>query len=232
LSRKHRRPSALQPPQFSTTVPLAAQTVALLETCATYTEQAWIDQHFDSQSAEDVCFERLDVRGGSFHDAALRLLQATDCRFDTTDFANCALEKAYLRRIEFLGCRLIGIKIGDADLEDIRFSRCNARLLRCWASSCKSIRFDQCALQEASFDGSNLAGAVFYKCDLIGADFRNTNLEGADLRGSTLAGIQIQSKDLKGAIIDPAQALELVQLLGVIVRPEDQAPELPVSGRP
>jgi len=164
---------------------------------------------------------QLDVRNGSFHDAVLPLLQATDCRFTTTDFANCALEKAYLRRVEFIGCRLIGIQISDADLQDIRFSRCNARLARYWTSSCKAMRFEQCALEEASFVGSNLAGAVFANCDLRGADFRNTNLSGADLRGSTLTGMQVHSKDLKGAIIDPRQALELIELLGVIVRAED-----------
>lgn len=220
MTRKQPRSSAVQPPQL--VVPPEPQTVDFLETRAAYTQQVWQGLRFDTQSAEDVSFEQLDVRGGSFQDAELPLLQAADCRFDTTDFANCSLDKAYLRRVEFVGCRLIGIKLCDADLQDVRFSRCNARLARYWTSSGKSIRFEHCALQEASFDGSNLSGAVFYKCDLSGADFRNARLKGADLRGSTLTGIQVHGKDLAGVIVDPAQALELIQLFGVVVRPEDK----------
>ena len=35
------------------------------------------------------------------------------------------------------------------------------------------------------------------------------------------AGIKINSNDVAGAVIDPIQALELIQLLGVVVRAED-----------
>lgn len=223
MSRTQRRASGVQPPQFSAPLPSEPEIVTLLEPRAAYAQQLWADLHFDTQSAEDVSFERMDVRSSSFHDAALPLLQAADCRFDTSDFAGCMLDKAYLRRVEFIGCRLIGLQVNDADLEDIRFSRCNARLARFWTSSCKATRFEHCALQEASFDGSNLAGAVFFKCDLSGADFRNAKLKGTDLRGSTLAGIRADSKDLAGAIIDPTQALELIQRFGLTVRPEDAA---------
>ena len=221
MNRKRRNPSAVQPPQFSNAASSDPQTVTSLETHATYAQQLWVSLRFDSQEAEDVSFEQLDVRNSSFQNANLPLLQSADCRFDSTDFANCSLHKAYLRRVEFTGCRLTGLKLTDADLEDIGFSRCNARLARCWTSTGKAIRFEHCALQEASFDGSNLSGAVFYKCDLSGADFRNAKLKGTDLRGSTLSGIKINSKDLAGVIIDPTQALELIQLFGVAVRPED-----------
>lgn len=221
LNRKRRTPSSIQPPQLSNAASSNPQIVQFLEARATYAQQLWINLHFDTQEAEDVAFEQLDVRQASFQEADLPLLQSADCRFDSTDFANCSLDKAYLRRVEFTGCRLVGLKLTDADLEDVLFSRCNTRLARCWTSTAKAVRFEHCALQEASFDGSNLSGAVFYKCDLSGADFRNAKLKGADLRGSTLSGIQINSKDLAGAIIDPAQAIELIQLFGVTVRPED-----------
>lgn len=221
MNRKRRAAFGMQPPQLDTSA-LAAVQVAQLETRGSYAQQLWQNLRFDAQEAEDVAFEQLDVRSGSFQEAELPLLQIADCRFDTTDFANCSLGKAYLRRVELLGCRLLGLKLTDADLEDVLFSRCNARLLRCWTSSAKSLRFEHCALQEASFDSSNLAGAVFYHCDLSGADFRNAKLRGADLRGSTLSGIQINSQDLAGIIIDPSQAIELIQLFGVTVRGEGE----------
>lgn len=221
MNRKHRRSPGVQPPQLPAAGAAEAQAAEFLEPRAAYVKQIWVGSRFDAQAAEDVSFDQLDLRNASFQEANLPLLQAADCRFDTCDFASCALDKAYMRRVEFNGCRLLGLKLADADLEDVRFSRCNARLARCWTTRCKSIRFEHCALQEASFDGSNLAGVVFYKCDLSGADFRNTKLKGADLRGSTIAGIKIDSKDLAGVIVDPNQALELIQLFGVTVQPEE-----------
>lgn len=221
MNRKSRRPAGIEPPQLAPDMP-AVDDIAELEARASYTQQVWAAPQCAAQSAEDVSFDQLDVRGGSFNAAELPLLQMADCRFDTTDFASCALEKAYVRRAEFVGCRLVGLQIGNADLADVRFVRCNARLLRCWESTAKSLRFEHCALQEASFDGSDLSGAVFAHCDLSGADFRNARLKGADLRGSTIAGIKLNSRDIAGAIIDPGQALELIQLFGVVVRSEEE----------
>lgn len=221
MSRQRRSASGVQPPQLARAGAAEPQEITRLESRAAYGQQLWVGPRFDAQAAEDLSLEQIDVRGGSFQEAELPLLQCADCRFDATDFASCALHKAYLRRVEFSGCRLVGLKLTDADLADIRFSRCQARLARCWTSRCKAVRFEHCALQEASFDGSDLSGAVFYKCDLSGADFRNARLKGADLRGSTLSGIQVNSKDLAGVIVDPAQALALIQLFGVTVLAED-----------
>lgn len=220
MNRKHRRATSIQPPQFGTLAEDEAMPEVLVPRAA-YTQQRWFNPQFAAQQADDVALAELDIRQGSFAAAELSLLQATDCRFDTTDFASCSLNKAYIRRVEFAGCRLIGLQLTDADLEDVRFSRCNGRLARFWSSSLKSVRFEHCTFPEASFDGSNLTGAVFYKCDLRGADFRNARLKGADLRGSLLAGLQVHSNELAGVIIDPAQALDLIQLLGVTIRAEE-----------
>ena len=113
---------------------------------------------------------------------------------------------------------MIGMTAVDADMTDVRFSRCNLTLARCWTSTYRSARFEHCALQEASFDGSDLSGAVFSKCDLTKADFRNAKLKKTDLRGSILTGIQINLRDLAGRIAvheadlnDFGSTLEVVQ---------------------
>ena len=115
-----------------------------------------------------------------------------------------------LRRNEFTGCRMLGMKLMDTDLQDVSFAACNAQLLRCWTSQLKAVRFEHCNFREASFDGTDLSGVVFYKCDLSQADLRNTKLKGTDLRGSTITGMQVLGKDLAGVIIDPGQALEFI----------------------
>lgn len=168
-----------------------------------------------------MSLEQVSARNVSFQGAELPLVQLADCRFEAGDFASCTLDKAYMRRVELIGCRLLGATLAEADLRDVLFARCNANLAHFWNTRFRAVRFEHCTLHEASFDGADLTGAVFYKCDLSGADLRNTRLKGADLRGSSLAGIKINSNDVAGAVIDPIQALELIQLLGVVVRAED-----------
>ncbi len=221
MRSKQRATPQTQPPQFDHPQPSDPTAIEMLESQTGYARQLWAGIRFDSQTAEDISFEQLIVRGASFQHAELPLLQASDCRFDSADFASCVLNKAYFRRVELLGCRLMGMTLTDADLADVRFSRCNLSLARCWSSTYRTVRFEHCSLQEASFDGSDLSGAIFTKCDLTKADLRNTKLKQTDLRGSIITGIQINAKDLAGAIIDPSQAIELIHLLGVIVQPED-----------
>jgi uncharacterized protein YjbI with pentapeptide repeats len=90
--------------------------------------------------------------------------------------------------------------------------------MRIWTTRCRTVRFEHCALREASFDGSDLSGVVFDHCDLSGADFRNAKLKGADIRSSTITDLKVTGRDLAGLIVDPSQALQLIQLFGVVVR--------------
>ncbi|HJZ49999.1 MAG TPA: pentapeptide repeat-containing protein [Roseiflexaceae bacterium] len=143
--------------------------------------------------------------------------QLLDVRLDGCDLAGAEWEKAHLRRVEFSGSRLVGLRLSDSSLEDVAIVKCNAELARFWSSSFKGVRFDHCVLREASFEGSDLSRVVFRGCDLGKADLRNTRLKGADLRGSTITGVQVGIKDLQGAIVTSSQAIQLAGLLGVMV---------------
>ncbi len=209
-----------QAPQFKQPVPSEPTILTELEAGGHYTQQRWVNLALDGQEADDVSFDQLQLSGVRLQQARLPLLQAVDTRCENVDFAGCVLEKAYIRRVEFQGCRLLGTSLLNADLEDVRFSRCMANMLRIWTSSCRSVRFEHCSLCDASFDGADLSGVVFDTCDLTGADFRNANMKGTDLRGSTITRLQIGTRELAGVIVDPAQAVQLIQLFGVVVRGE------------
>ena len=63
---------------------------------------------------------------------------------------------------------------------------------------------------------------VFRQCDLSQADFRGATLKGADLRGSLLEGLLVGPHDLRGVIVEPAQAVRIAGLLGLIVQDMDE----------
>ena len=50
------------------------------------------------------------------------------------------------------------------------------------------------------------------------ADLTGAKLEGADLRGAELEGLIARAEDVRGAIVTPAQAMDLARLLGLDIR--------------
>ena len=59
---------------------------------------------------------------------------------------------------------------------------------------------------------------VFEGCDLSGSDLRGAKLAGTDLSRSTIDGMKAGVSEMQGAIISVSQAVQVVGLLGVIVK--------------
>lgn len=173
---------------------------------------------FSNQIAADIVFDQVACKRMNLHLAELQLAQVLDVRFDTCDLAGSTWEKAHMRRVEFLGCRILGIKVSNASFEDILVHNCNAELARFWSTTFKATHFEHCSLREASFQDTNLEGVIFRDCDLTKADLRGAKLAGTDFRGSIIDGVQVGLKELQGAIIDPTQVMHIAALVGVIVK--------------
>jgi uncharacterized protein YjbI with pentapeptide repeats len=208
---------------------LSPETHATICTSADFAEQTSFveltlrDCDLSGQSTDDLLLDRVVCQRVRLGDCQLTLAQLLDVRLDGCDLAGGTWEKPDLRRVEFLGCRTIGLALSNAYLDDVRFERCNGEYMRLWSSSLRGVRFEQCVLREGSFVDSDLSGTVFRRCDLTNADLRGAKLAGADLRGSTLSGAQVGIAEIRGAIVDPAQAVHLANLLGVTVREEPGA---------
>ena len=73
-------------------------------------------------------------------------------------------------------------------------------------------------LREADLNRASCVGATFSGCDLSAALLEGTDFTDADLRGSDLTALDPLMARLRGAVIDPAQAVSLVEALGLSVR--------------
>jgi uncharacterized protein YjbI with pentapeptide repeats len=219
---RRRAPAAagLQPPELPATLSPAAEPVMLFDG-ASFAGALLVDADLSASQAADLLLDRVVCRRVRFTQSELTLAQLTDVQLDGCDLAGATLSKAQLRRVELLGCRLLGAALLDARLDDVLVQRGNGESLRCWSSTLRAVRFERCDLRAASFVGSDLSGVVFHDCDLTGADFRDATMRGADLRGSALAGVQLGVRELQGTIVSPAQAVELAQVLGLTVLPEE-----------
>lgn len=170
---------------------------------------------FTAQIASDILFEQIYFRRVNFTQTHLTRLRLFDSCVDVSDFSGATWDNPRLRRVEFKGCRFLGMQIGEAQLEDVLFNDCIMDGVLFTSMVCKGVRFEKCVMRSAVLEESNLTGVVFHKCDLSHASLRGSILFDGDLRNTILDGVQAYPKDVRGVIIEPSQAVQIVSLLGV-----------------
>ena len=226
MRRKLNRVSAgIQPPQLPSLSQAGELPGGKLMAGAAYTQLALSNCDLTGQSAESLLFEQMTFRRVNLSQTHLNGVRLVDARFDACNLAGLEAEKGYLRRIEFNGCQLLGAKWLESTFTDVWWIDCRIDLALFWSSSFKAVRFERCSLSQASFEGADLSGVVFRDCDLSQADLRSAPLDGTDFRGSLMTDMQLDSRKLRGAIIDPAQAVAFVGLLGVVVKEREESRE-------
>lgn len=219
--RTKRAPTTIEPPQLGANLPPTLLDSAEIVDGGLVTKRLLTGGDCAGATAEDIGFDQVVCRGVRFGQTTFRLAQLLDVQLDGCDLAGAAWEKAHLQRVELLGCRLVGLSLGECQADNLVLRTCNAEFASFHGASLRASRFEQCVLRKASFEGATLPNAVFRNCDLSGADFRGARLTGADLRGSNLAGINIHIPDLRGVILDPSQLIHVAGLLGITVQAED-----------
>ena len=200
---------------------LAAVSLTALENHAEYAASKLAAGSLSEVSAKNVLFEESLLQRVTLTGARLPKITLRDVRLEGCDLSAAFLEKAHLRRVEFVGCRLLGAQLLSAEMDDVLFKDCNLDGAVFFSAKAKQIRFEDCQLKNATFEGAALEGVSFSHCDLSFADFRNATFRKVDLRGSTLDAVLIDPKAVNGIIISPAQAIQMVSLLGVIVEYEE-----------
>ena len=138
-----------------------------------------------------------------------------DVQFIDCDLANLETRGLTLVRVEFINCRMTGLRGGDADCQDLLIREGDQRYSQFRFSQFKSAEFDSCNFADADFHGTDLSGAIFRRCNLRAADMHEVKLVNADLRGSMVEGVELTAQDIRGAIVDPAQAMIFATLLGI-----------------
>ena len=210
----------IQTPRLSRN--LTTETITLLEDHAEYFAASISGSELVRQAAAAVTFEQVRLQRVNFTQSRLPKLRLLDVLLEGCDLSGAVWEQARLQRVTISGCRLMGVQLLEARCEDVVFRDCMLESAIFASAAFKAVRFERCNLSEAVLTEADLAYAVFQRCDLTRADLRGSKLSGADLRGSIINGMQVGAPELKGAIIDPAQAVQVVNLLGVVVKEQDR----------
>ena len=169
----------------------------------------------ESQSVGSLRIEASRLVGVSLANSKFGSIVWKDVRLVSCDLANMETRGLSLTRVEFIDCRMTGLRAGEADCQDVLISQGDQRYSQFRYSRFKSAEFDSCNFEEADFQGTDLCGAVFRKCNLHKAEMSKAKLVNADLRGSQVEGLQLNAEDIRGAVVDPSQAMIFASLLGI-----------------
>ena len=161
---------------------------------------------------------RTVIEAVSFAGAQLRSVRLRDVRLVRCDLSNAVVRGLEAGRVEFVDCRLLGMKAIECRMEDVLLERCDSRYAQFNDGAVRCSEFIDTQLQEADFRGANLEHTRWTNSSLSGADLTGAKLVGADLRGAAIDGMIVGAPDVKGATVSPSQAMELARLLGLLIR--------------
>ena len=179
----------------------------------TLSQELWMGQSMDYLSFEQVMCKTVNMNSTSFTHLRLNSVRLSEC-----DLAIAHWREAAWDRVEAIECRMTGFLGIEAKFKDMLFKQCMANMAQLRFSTFKAVRFEDCDLSDADFQGADLTGVSFVRCNLQNVEMSGAKLIGADLRGCTIDGLRAGPQELRGAIIDPAQALALVQAFGIVVK--------------
>ncbi|WP_328494930.1 pentapeptide repeat-containing protein [Streptomyces sp. NBC_00414] len=177
------------------------------------------DGDYDGLRFTDVDFVGQDGGGARFMDCALtgcavdetrlhhaRVLDSvlTGMRGVGTDFGS-----ATFRDVEVVDARLGGVQMHGAVLERVVFRGGKIDYLNLREARIRDVVFEGCVLVEPDFGGARLERVEFVDCVLKGADFSGVSLTDVDLRRAAEVGFSRGVDRLAGAVISPAQLLDL-----------------------
>ncbi|NYF78134.1 pentapeptide repeat-containing protein [Granulicella arctica] len=166
-----------------------------------------------SLRGSNVLFERVTLANSEI--GSVRL---SDARFVGCDLSNSMLRSFEATRVEFIDCKLVGMNAFASRWQDVLIDHCDARFAqlseaRMRHCEIRSSQFREAALGRATFEATRFLDVVLRQADLAEA-----KLAGIDLRTSDIEGISLRVEDLRGAIVNPAQAMDLARFLEVVIR--------------
>ena len=182
-----------------------------------------MDQLVTGLQLEDRVIQRLRLESCALERVALpraviRVAKWKDVRLTECDLANVELSSLTAIRVELIGCRMTGLRLGETSWQSLLISGGDQRYAQFRYSKFEDCEFVGCDFQDADFYGADLRGCVFKDCRLHNVEMTKAKLAGTDLRGSALDGMRLEAADVQGAIVDMSQALVLAPLLGIEIR--------------
>jgi len=218
-------PSAAKAGEKDITAPGIPENLAEDELTGTdFTDDEVISEHrsagtfIEDVSADHISLERSVFEGCTFRNVSFRGIDMKDVRFTDCNLSNVDFGRAIIHKTVFSGCNLTGIDLREATFRSVVFENCIARYSFFRSSDFDRAAFRSCRLENADFQQTGLTRMFFSMSNLTQIQLSGTPLKGIDLCTCNIDGLGARMEDLTGAVVSPAQAVELAKMMGVIVK--------------
>jgi uncharacterized protein YjbI with pentapeptide repeats len=151
----------------------------------------------------------------SFSEAVFSAARWDDVQFLSCDFSNCVFHALEARRVEFIDCRMTGVKASGCTLHDVLFEGCDLKYAVLREASLATCEFTSTQMGDADLAAVRAENCLFRQCSLSGADLSRSVWRECDLRGAAIERIIIDGAGLKTCTITASQAIELAVLMGL-----------------
>jgi uncharacterized protein YjbI with pentapeptide repeats len=170
------------------------------------------------QTAQQVSFKQMIFRNVTFKEVSFEGVDITDVRFENCDLSNVDFRGAIIHRVEMINCKILGVDLSEATLQNVIFEDCNGSYAFFRFTKWKQINFKNCVLSDTDFQKANFTKVGFDHCNLEQSQMSGTKLKGIDFSNCEIEGMGVRIEDLYGAIVSPIQAISLSKLLGIVVK--------------
>lgn len=169
-------------------------------------------------SAENVSFARCVFSDITFRETILQRADLSDVIFVHCNLANTNWSRSILHRVEFVDCNMTGVDFGEATFRNVSIQTCSARYAFFRNADMSSVCFSHSELSQSDFQQTKLHQTTFVQSMLVAAQMSGCRLKDIDLSDCEIEGLQARLEDFSGVIVSPAQAVELIKIIGVIVK--------------
>ncbi|MEU9255110.1 pentapeptide repeat-containing protein [Streptomyces sp. NPDC048270] len=177
------------------------------------------DGDYDGLEFADLDLAGQEGVGARFMDCALRRCALDEAGLGKARFLDSLLDGvrgvgtdlagASLRDVELVDARLGGVQMHGAVLERVVVRGGKIDYLNLREARLRDVVFEGCVLVEPDFAGAVLERVEFRDCVVRGADFGQVRMSDVDLRGVAELTLARGLEGLAGAVISPAQLLDL-----------------------
>lgn len=166
-------------------------------------------------SFKNVIFENCKFINCNFEKSSF-----IDVLFESCDLSNSNFCDGYFNTCEFISCKAVGISLQNNKLQQLFIKDCNFNYSNWDSSLCNGVSLNQIDMSDTSITECVLKNIEFDNVEFMNTNFFKTLLKDIDLTKCKIGKVNISSdyKELRGAVISHIQAVDLVKLLGVVVK--------------
>lgn len=188
-----------------------------------------LDNYFDSETFSKIDFTKIKITKGEYSNCTFTNcnfegihasnIQFVECEFIDCNFSNTIVTNTAFKDVNFIKCKMIGVKFNECDsfLLQFSFTECQLNYSSFYQLKTPKTRFKKCNLQEADFTESIFTESIFDNCDLKLAIFDRTNIEKSDFSTAFNFNINPEENSLKGAKFSKDNVVGLLSVYKVIV---------------